>query len=161
MLKDVFHIKTGLIVGGLLESDGSIADRDADSLETLLWLAKRKTPIQVGDTQWSVSNLEYGDDFIRDTPYTNFLYLSWVNKGMSNPRDPTIGAESPLLEIGHTWKGAIISSRPDFIAIRTDNYTCVGLDDIPQDDYHLVYGDPEQSRPSCVFARNDLVKAYP
>lgn len=128
-----FEVGSIIIVGGLFHEGGNDALGCYDLTKLMHVVGELiKQGIKFSDCpDVSVCNLEYGDDFVRDAPQADCLLFAWVNKGVNNPRDRGIGGESDLLKKGHTWEQAISRSNSPLVTMITDNFTCVGADDVP------------------------------
>jgi hypothetical protein len=132
-----FKIGSVIIVGGLLDENDALSDNDLLPLRHFLRICVSLGMRVSDDVSIQACNLKYEDDFIDKPPQADLLFFSWVNKDLNEPDDDKIGGESPLLSLGYTWQGAIAGSDSPLVAMVTDNFTCVGREDIPEN-YSLL-----------------------
>lgn len=158
-----FIVTSLIIVGGLLQ-EGSTDSLSCSDETKLIDIARElmKQGIQFAhDPVVTVCNLEYGDDFLRDSPQADCLLFAWVNKDIENPGDISIGGESPLLKQGHTWQQAISRSNSPLITMITDNWTCVGTDDVPQNYRQINNCSDALSQRSFVYKKDQTSSIQP
>lgn len=129
-----YQVQSVIIVGGLLDSgnEGELSFCDKPKLagyfSSMQFLGVRVSD----DVTVDLCNIKYGDDFVRDAPRADSLIFAWVNKGVRGYLSGELDEESELLDMGHSWKAAMERSNSDFIVVNSDNYSCVGQEDVPE-----------------------------
>lgn len=148
------HVRNMIILGG---RDDSI-HKDLGFLSHGLYVL-REHGVMHGNAGVSMCDFKHGDDFVRDAPYADLIFLSWVNMKPIYWKEGTEFIRvSPLLSQGHSWKGALEKANPKYIVNFTDNSTCVPNTEIPEG-YTLVGSDPFPGVVH-VFARRDVRLPY-
>jgi len=113
----------------------------------------KKVGVQYFQPRIFLCNFDYKDDFIRDKPNADMLFLSWVNVSSVVWKNSYL-ITSPLLIQGETWKSALEVANPKYIAHFTDNRTCVPITETPNN-YSCISDSGHYG--TYVYVRNDLI----
>lgn len=143
-------VQSVIIVGGTDESK----ETDFNFLSDVLYDLKEKG-VYLNNADGFFCDMEYGDDFVRDHPSADLIFLSWVNLEplvwKNGTRYETV---SPFLKKGYSWTEAFTKANPKYIGSTTntscvthelypDDYVCVSEDDLG---LYRIYARPDIAR---------------
>lgn len=150
-----FTVSSILMVGALLyEEKSKLGVADMLFLDEIITNAM-VAGIRFDTTNVSVCNLEYGNDFVEETPKVDLLMLCYINKAEMWPkRGWSFGMESPLLREGETWEGALKKSASSLIAVNGIGATSIEQHDIPTN--YSAIEMPQADYTTRLFRNSDL-----
>ncbi len=162
----IFTISSVIVLGGVLgrnslspvpQNKEAYFDNSLNNIKVLehhqlQWIITELIPLGVrlsDNPEIKLCDYTYEDDFIRDTPYSDLLFSSWVDTFAQFP--------------AHVWPNAFLQSRSAFIAVAGEKSAhCVSAEDVPLVEYDQITPEKGQKRifvsaeGQSLFVRKDI-----